>query len=127
MLPVPVQELAFSSRQLALTALPGAIERTDETAKVVGYGYGSGYRDIVAALILSKTGVKIGLAQGASLPDPASLLHDTGKDHRYVEVRTLEQLRRAEVEQLLEAALSTWRRRVKEAKVNKSQKSTSVP
>jgi hypothetical protein len=126
MLPAPVQELALSSRKLVLTALPDAIEISDEKAKVVGYGYGSGYKDVVATLILSKTGVKIGLAYGASLPDPASLLHGTGKVHRYIEVRRQEQLRRPEVEQLLGAALGAWRERAKEAKVNKSRKRARV-
>jgi hypothetical protein len=115
-LPALVQELALAARQLLLAALPDAIEIPDAKAKLVGYGYGTGYKDIVATLLLSKTGVKIGLAQGASLPDPTSLLQGAGKVHRYVEVRTQEQLRQAEVQQLLQAALSAWRRRCREAK-----------
>jgi hypothetical protein len=67
----------------------------------------------------AKAGVKIGLAYGASLPDPNSLLRGVGKIHRHIEVRTQAQLRQAGVEQLLAAALSLWRMRATGAKVNK--------
>jgi hypothetical protein len=127
MLPAQVQELALSARQLVLTALPDAVELPDPKAHLVGYGYGTGYKDVVATLILSKTGVKIGLAHGASLPDPAALLRGAGKVHRHIDVRTQEQLRRAEVKQLLDAALSAWRRRTKEATANKLRKGRQCP
>lgn len=119
--PDPVQALAFSARQLLLISIPGATEIPDTKAKLVGYGYGHGYKDIVATLLLSKKGVKIGLAHGATLPDPCLLLRGSGKIHRYIEIRTPEQLERPEVRQLLEVGLREWRRR-REAKQDKSLK-----
>jgi Domain of unknown function (DU1801) len=124
-LPVPVQTLALSVRQLLLTSIPGANEIPDAKAKLVGYGYGLGYKDVVATLLLSKKSVKIGLAQGANLSDPSSLLKGAGKVHRYIELRNPEQLHRPEVKQLLEACLTEWRRRM-EAKQDKSRKGSSI-
>lgn len=121
-LPDAVQELAHSARQLVLATVPDAIEIPDAKAKVIGYGYGAGYKDMVATLILSKAGIKIGLVQGASLPDPASLLNGAGKVHRYIDVRTVEQLRRAESKQLIEGALNAWRRRSQAAVARKLRK-----
>jgi hypothetical protein len=63
--------------------------------------------------------VKIGLVQGASLPDPAALLKGAGKVHRYIEIPTRDQLLRDEVRHLIEAALSSWRQRSQHAKVKK--------
>jgi hypothetical protein len=56
------------------------------------------------------------------LPDPTLLLHGAGKVHRHIDIRAREQLRPAEVKQLVQAALSAWRRRSKEAK--RTKKST---
>jgi hypothetical protein len=114
--PAPVQTLARSARDFVLAALPDAVEIPDAKAKIIGYGYGPGYKDMVATLILSKGGVKIGRVQGASLPDPAALLKGAGKVHRYIEVPTRDQLLRNEVRQLIEAALGSWRRRSQYAK-----------
>jgi hypothetical protein len=108
-----VKTLAIAARQLLLASLPGAVEIPDAKASVVGYGFGSGYNDMVATLILSKTAVKIGLVQGASLPDPNSLLEGSGKVHRYIVVTTQEQLRRPEIRQLIEAGVSASRQRSK--------------
>jgi hypothetical protein len=125
--PAAVHELALAARELILAALPGAIEVADPKANLVGYGYGSGYRDMVATLILSKTGVKIGLVQGASFPDPASLLRGAGKVHRYVDVRTQEQLRQPEVRQLLAIGLGAWRKRSAADEKGKRRPSGSLP
>jgi len=54
---------------------------------VVGYGYGPGYKGPVCTLILSKTGVKLGLPYAAALSDPDGLLEGTGKVHRFVQLR----------------------------------------
>ena len=125
-LPAPVQALALSARLLLLTSIPGSTEIPDTKAKVVGYGYGLGYKDVVATLLLSKKGVKIGLARGAGLSDPTSLLKGAGKVHRHIELRTPEQLQRPEVKHLLQACLTEWRRRM-EAKQSKPRNGTSIP
>jgi hypothetical protein len=109
--PPEVQELALAASGLLLEALPGAEVSFDETAKVIGYGYGSGYKGIVCTLLLSRTGVKIGIARGAELPDPKQLMQGSGKVHRHVQLRTVADLRRPGLKPLLKAALAAWKKR----------------
>lgn len=52
-----------------------------------GYSYGPGDTGTVATLSLSKTGVKIGIPYGSSLPDPAHLLAGEGKFDRHVAIK----------------------------------------
>jgi hypothetical protein len=68
------------------------------------YTYGPGYRGVVCTLILSKTGVKLGIAGGASLADPHKLLRGAGKVHRHVPLKAIEDLRQPGVKELVAAA-----------------------
>jgi hypothetical protein len=106
-----IQKLINSARSLLRTAFPGATETADPKAKLLGYSYGPGYKGTVATLILSKTGVKIGIPYGASLPDPAGLLAGQGKVHRHVAVTTTAELKSSALKALLKASLSAWRQR----------------
>jgi hypothetical protein len=111
---------------VALLASNGILDRSRVTAGAGVLGYCLGYKDVVATLLLSKKGVKIGLAHGATLSDPTSLLKGAGKVHRHIELRTPEQLQRPEVKHLLQACLTEWRRRM-EAKQSKPRNGTSIP
>jgi hypothetical protein len=91
--------------------LPGAAETVDESAKLLGYSYGPGYKGVLFTLILSQTGVKLGIFRGAELPDPKSLMAGTGKVHRYVQLRSAADTKRPGLRQLLKVALSAWRKR----------------
>ena len=74
-----VRTLAEKARTLVLATLPGAIELPDPKDRLIGYGYGPGYKDVVATLILSKQGVKLGLVGGTELPlGPRSRAHEEG-------------------------------------------------
>ena len=106
-----IRALVLSVRKLVLATLPGAMEIADSKARVIGYGYGTGYRELVATLILSKKGVKLGLVGGASLPDPDRLLAGSGKVHRHIAFTEPSGVGRPPVEALLRAALQAWRRR----------------
>ena len=70
--PSEVQSLARSARALIAKVLPDAEEAIDGSAPVIGYGYGTGYKGMICTLLLSKTGVKIGLANGREPPGPGS-------------------------------------------------------
>ena len=109
--PPAVQALALKARRLILKVLPGAEETVDASAPVLGYGYGAGYRGMVCTLILSKSGVKLGLVRGAELPDPSRLLEGSGRVHRYIRVETASDLEREGVRPLLTAAREAWRKR----------------
>jgi hypothetical protein len=78
---------------------------------VIGYGHGSGYADMICTIILSKTGVKLGIVGGADLPDPRGLLDGSGKRHRYVAFAEVADLKKPSVTALLEAAFAAWKKR----------------
>ena len=109
--PPDVRALADKARSLLLKLLPGAEETVDPTESVLSYGYGPGYRGMVCTLLLSKSGVKIGIVNGAELADPTGLLEGTGKKHKYIQLKTAADLSRPGVKQLIEAANAAWRQR----------------
>jgi hypothetical protein len=109
--PSDVQALALGARRLIGQLLPKVEESVDSSAPVVGYGYGPGYRGMVCTLILSKSGVKLGLVRGAELEDPRGLLEGSGKVHRYVQLHALADLRKAGLKQLIKAAYGAWQAR----------------
>ena len=89
-------------------AFPGATETPDPTARVLGFGYGPGCKGTVATVILSKTGMKIGLPYGASLQDPKHLLAGEGKVHRHVAIKEPAELRASALKALPKQALRAW-------------------
>jgi hypothetical protein len=113
--PPQVQELALAANDVLLEVLPGAELSFDEKAKVIGYGYGPGYKGLVCTLLLSKNGVKIGVAYGAELPDPKNIMQGSGKVHRHVQLSTEDDLKRPGLKALLKAALAAWKKRSQDA------------
>jgi hypothetical protein len=103
--------LIAAARQVLRTAFPGTEETADLKARVLGYNDGPGYKGTVAALILSKSGVKIGIPYGADLPDPSHVLAGSGKVHRHIAINSARQLRAPAVRKMLKAALTAWRAR----------------
>ena len=99
-----VRALALEVRKLVRAVLPRVQEVTDAGTQVIGYGYGPGYRDMVATILLSRGGVKLGLVRGAELSDPRHLLEGRGKVHRYIAFTELKQVSRPGVKSLLKAA-----------------------
>jgi hypothetical protein len=94
-------------------ALPAAEECVDKARRVVGYGYGPGYKDTVCTMILSKSGVKLGLAYGSALPDPEKLLAGSGRVHRQVQLRSASDLKQRGLKPLVKAALAAWKGRTR--------------
>jgi hypothetical protein len=109
--PDDVQELALQTRKFILQQVRQAIESVDASAPVIGYGYGPGYKDTICTMILSKSGVKLGLVGGAALPDPQRLMEGSGKVHRYVQLHGAADLKRRGLKPLLRAALDAHRDR----------------
>ena|SRR5437762_9862037 len=107
----PVPTIAAALRRLILQVLPVPQETLDTSAKLVGYGFGPRYCDMVCTIIPSRTAVKLGLAYGASLADPDGLLGGEGKIHRHIDFRAVDDVNRAGVRQLLAAALAAQRSR----------------
>jgi hypothetical protein len=79
-----IRDRANRYRQLILKLLPGIREELDAPARMLAFGYGPGYTDMICTLIPSKKGLKLGLYKGSELPDPQKLLAGSGKVHRHV-------------------------------------------
>jgi hypothetical protein len=109
--PRDVQTLAAAARKHVRRVLPKVEEHADGSAPVIGYGYGAGYRGTVCTLILSKSGVKLGLVRGSELADPHHLLAGSGKVHRHIQLRTPADLRRPGVTELIKDTYAAWRER----------------
>src|ERR1700687_680780 len=109
--PPEVRVLALVARDFLAQALPGAAENLDRSAKLFGYSYGPGYKGLLCTLLLSKTGIKLGIARGSELPDPKQLMHGSAKVHRHVQLRTKDDLNHPGLKPLLKAALAAWKKR----------------
>lgn len=107
--------LAFQLRDFLLQHLENIAELPDDTANIVGYGYGPGYKDLICTIMLSKQGMKLGFYRGTELPDPAHLLTGSGKVHKFVVIRTANDIREPALKNLLDEALKAYRKR-KDAK-----------
>jgi hypothetical protein len=112
----PVQEIAAAARAWLKGVLPNVEEAADVPAKLVGYGYGPGYKNAVCNLIMSQKEVKLGIVFGASLPDPKKLMTGAGKVHRHVPLRSPADLERPGLKAVVQAALAAQRARAAQAK-----------
>lgn len=102
--PEPVAELARRLCELALEVYPGAVVTVD--GNDIGFGVSTGYKGLVFVVSPHSQHVNLGIAHGASLPDPAGLMEGTGKVHRHVKVRHPADLERPELRDLMVAALA---------------------
>ena len=109
--PAVVRDLAAALRTTIRSAMPDAQEMLDEPGKIIGYGYGKGYSDLICTIIPSQAGVKLGLVGGVDLPDPKGLLEGVGKRHRYVVFEKSADLRKPGLKPLLDAAHAAWKQR----------------
>jgi hypothetical protein len=109
--PTRVADTAQALRTTILASIPKVEETVDRPDRVVGYGFGSGYAGLVCTIIPSRTGVKLGLVNGATLPDPAGLLEGAGKRHKYVLVSDPAAANTAAVKALLKSAHAAWKAR----------------
>jgi hypothetical protein len=110
--PEDVQTLVSQARKKLREWLPNAGEGVDASARLVGYRYGPGYKGMVCTLILSKSGVKLGLVGGAALADPCGLLAGSGRVHRHVQLRTARDLQQAGLKQLVLDASAACHKRL---------------
>ena len=107
-----VVSLGYAVRELVLGELPGVTETHDIPANMLAYGYGPGYKDSVCTIIPSKKGIKLGFYKGSELPDPNGVLAGSGKVHKYVEVKSVEQPGDLVLKDLLVHALKACRKRM---------------
>lgn len=97
-------EVARHVSEVILTLLPEATITMDE--QNLGFGTGTGYKGLIFTVAPHTSHVTLGLAGGASLPDPDGLLEGSGKVHRHVKLRTVADIDRPELRALLESAVA---------------------
>jgi hypothetical protein len=102
-----IGELAGALCALILELYPDAVVTVD--GGDIGFGATAGYKGLVFTVSPHAKHVTLGLAGGASLPDPAGLLEGTGKVHRHLKLREPAGLDRPELRDLMEAALNRAR------------------
>jgi len=108
-----VRSLALAARSFVFKMIPDISEQVDAKARIIGYGYGPKYADMVCMLMPTKAGVNLGIAYAMELPDPAKLLEGTGKLHRHVKLKSKADLETAALKSLLKAAVARRERREK--------------
>jgi hypothetical protein len=99
-----IGELAGALCALILEMYPDAVVTVD--GGDIGFGATAGYKGLVFTVAPHTKHVTMGVAGGASLPDPAGLLEGTGKVHRHVKLREPADLDRPELRDLMAAALN---------------------
>jgi hypothetical protein len=80
--PPNVQEIAQRVLAIARELVPDAVESAD--GEDYGVGFGPGYKGLVFVITPLADAVRLGIAGGASLDDPAGLMQGRGKVHRHV-------------------------------------------
>ena len=106
-----VATLALGLRDLLMDSLKGVTELPDDSASLIGYGYGTGYKDLICTILLSKKGVKLGFYKGSELNDPHRLLTGNGKLHKYVGIKNEQDITNPHLKALLADALIAYKER----------------
>ena len=103
---------ALKLREVLFANLPKIIEQIDVPTKMIAYCYGQKYTEMICTIIPSKKGLKLSFYKGLDLPDPDKLLEGTGKISRYVEIRSVEQIKSAALRKLIQSALAAYKKRI---------------
>jgi len=109
---IKVFNSASKLRNFLIKNLPNIQEQLDVKAKIIAYGFGPGYKDNICNILLSKSGVKLGFNRCAELPDPSKLLTGSGKVHKYVNIKSLEDIKSKALKGLLEETIKAYKRRI---------------
>ena len=107
-----VFEKALKLREVLFANLPDITEQLDIPAKMIAYCYGQKYAEMICTIIPSKKGLKLGFYKGADLPDPDDLLEGTGKISRYVDIKSIEQIKSTSLKKLIVSALAAYKQRM---------------
>jgi hypothetical protein len=118
--PAEIQQLVLATRKFVLRVIPKAIEMVDTKSKVIGFGFGAGYKDMICSLMPAKGWVTLGIGWGAELPDPKKLMEGSGKVHRHVKLKSEADLKNPVLETILKAGLARWQSKQKPAKARVS-------
>lgn len=107
--PPEIRALALETKNLILRVIPSAVEIVDPPSKIVAYGFGRKYADLICAIAPYSKYLNLIFSKGAELPDPDQRLTGTGKRARHIKIRTIEDLTAASTRLLIEEALQKAR------------------
>jgi len=102
-----IGQITNELQSLIMQLFPAAV--ISEDGDNVGFGFGSGYKDLVFVISPYKKHVNLGIVNGASLDDPDNLMEGKGKVHRHVNLKHIEQVRSPELRELMFRALQAAR------------------
>ncbi|HUV27023.1 MAG TPA: hypothetical protein VMW34_06620 [Anaerolineales bacterium] len=106
-----VLEIADQVLELIMRIFPDAVVSEDEDN--IGFGFGSGYKELVFIIAPQSNWVKLGIVNGAVLDDPKSLMEGKGKIHRHVKLHQLEQAQHPDFEHLMLRALQAAQKQIR--------------
>jgi hypothetical protein len=104
--PAETKNLALATRRFVLKTISGIREMVDTKSRLIAYGYGSRYIDMVCVIMPTNAGVTFGIGYAAQLPDPHKILEGAGKVHRHVKLKSTSDLENEALKSLLCAANS---------------------
>ena len=106
-----ISTLGFQLRKFLLKNIDNINEQPDEKANIIGFSYGTGYKDLICTIIPSKKAIKLGFYKGSELPDPAKLLTGSGKVHKFVEINSPKDISNPALKKLLNEAIKAHQNR----------------
>jgi hypothetical protein len=106
-----VLEIADQVLELIMRIFPDAVVSEDEDN--IGFGFGSGYKELVFIIAPQSNWVNLGIVNGAVLDDPKSLMEGKGKIHRHVKLHQLEQAQHPDFEHLMLRALQAAQKQIR--------------
>ena len=103
--PPEIRALALETKNLILRVIPGAVEIVDPPSKIIAYGFGRKYADLICAIAPYQKYINLIFSKGVDLPDPAQRLAGTGKRARHIKIQAIEDLTASSTQVLIEEAL----------------------
>lgn len=108
--PPEIGELAFSTRSLILRVVPDAVEIVDPPSKIIAYGFGQKYADLICAIAPYPKYINLIFSKGAELADPENKLTGTGKRARHIKIQSMVDIDDPATLNLLEEAVQKMKR-----------------
>jgi hypothetical protein len=104
--PAEIQAITLKARALVREVMPDALEMVDLPAKMIAYGLENTYKGMICVISPYAKHVNLGFSRGTSLPDATVLLEGTGKNARHIKLKSLSDVERPAVRQMLLDALA---------------------
>lgn len=112
--PAQVQAIFLAATQAITEIMPEATQQVDTSANLLAFNLMPGYKGTVFTLLPAKTHVTLGIYNGATLEDPTQILTGSGKVHRHIKLRCLDEVNASACLTLIRLAIHKARERLTE-------------